>query len=398
MTCSKITASILGSAVVLALGAAFLGGLIPDLAGAETWNGPTSQIVITTQPGVGLSALPNSLVTVRASGPTLGTTPTSIGTLTFSSDFSNDAHVITVIPGPYTVTATPSSSYAASYSSGCSGEALAGHTSSCTIIAEPWSDTTNTARLTVSVKVINTYNGGLIAGNIHMNVSGNHPSPATFAGSISGTTVRLGTGSYAVNPPQISEYTYSLSGNCSGSVNTGDSRYCLVTYDNSSYNPYGYAGSGLICTPSVQSAALGQTVSFSAYGGTGGYTWQTADRTYLNIGPVLTTSLQASGVQTVVVTSGSQSATCTVNVSGVYVAPSTTSYYYPQTVQNAYAYQQQTVSYQGGYLLSTTYAPGFPNTGFEPMDWAGLLVALLCVVASGVFLFAYAKQFSLFVR
>lgn len=394
-----IRAAALISILALAIGAAFLGGFIPELAGAQAWNGPTSQIVITTKPGVGFSSLPNSSVTVSASGPTLGTTPSSIGTLTYATDFTNDTKVVTVIPGPYTITAAPSGGYAAVYSSGCSGEALTGQTQVCTIIAAPYTD--NSARLSVSVNVNNTYNGGLIAGSVQLSVSGTNPSPAVFNGSISGTVVALGPGSFTVNAPQIAGYTSSLSGSCSGTIASGDLRSCTVTYSNSNYNPYGYTG-GLVCVPPNQNAALGATVSFQAYGGTGTYTWKTADRTYPNIGPVLTTSLQTGGPQSVVVTSGAQNAICTVNVSGIYAYSAPT-----YTQGGAYTYSAPTYPVQGqggvsvysgptysrgGYVLAASTGPGYPNTGFEPIDWAGLVLAVLALGFSVLYFVWYAPK------
>ena len=380
MSFSIRTSAALISMLALAFGAAFLGGLIPDLAAAHAYTPPTSQIVITTQPGVGISALPNSTVTVSASGPSQSSTPTSVGTLSYTSNFSNDTRVITVIPGPYSVTAAPSGGYTASYSSGCSGQSIGGQTHTCTIIASPYTDTT--ARLTVAVNVQNTRGGTLIPGNINLSVSGTNPSPANFSGTISGTTLALGPGSYSVNAPSVANYTVSLSGACSGTIASGESRSCTVNYSDLNYNPYGYTGT-LICTPSNQNAALGQTVTFQAYGGTGTYTWKTADRTYINIGPALTTSLQTAGPQTVVVTSGPQTATCTVNVSGIYA------YSGPSYTSGGY-----TGTYTGGYVLGAQTGPGFPNTGFEPIDWAGLLLAAFTVVIAGLYVTRYAPKLS----
>lgn len=360
--------------LLLAFGAAALGSLMPTPAGAQAYTGPTSQIVITAQTGVGISALPNSTITVTASGPSLTATPSPIGSLSYTTNFSNDTKVVTVIPGPYSVSAAPAGGYAASYSSGCGGLASAGQTQTCTIIASTQTDIS--ARLTVAVNVLNSRGGTLTPGNVQITVSGNNPSPSTFTGSIGGVTLALGPGSYAVNPPSLVGYTSSLSGACSGTIATGEARSCNVTYSDSNFGPYGGYTGPLTCTPAAQNASLGQTATFQAYGGLGTYTWKTADRTFINIGPALTTSLQTAGPQTVVVTSGGQTAICTVNVSGIY------------------AYGSPTY-YSGGYVLSAQTGPGFPNTGFEPIDWAGLTLAIFAVIVAAFSLRAYAPTFSI---
>lgn len=380
MTLSTRTA-VFSSVLSLSLGAIFFGGLIPDFAAGQAL--PTGQIVINTQTGIGApSAFPNGTVTVTASGPSLSGTPTSVGTLTYNSNFANDTRVVTAISGPYAVTAAPSQNYAASYSGGCSGVLSSGTTVTCTIIAAQYVSGAST--LTVYTRVTNTRGGTYQPSSFQINVSGSGSSPSNFSGSAGGTTVALGAGSFSVNAPSVGGYTASLSGACSGTIEAGQTLSCTVTYSDIGFNPY--PGQGLICTPPNQTAALGQTVTFNAYGGSGTYTWKTADRTYLNIGPSLTTSLQTAGAQTVMVSSGTQTAICAVNVSGIYAYTPNYAGGYPS-------------GYSGGYVLGAyTQAPGLPNTGFEPIDWMSMLLGLLSVSLVGAYLYWYGSKRSLFAR
>lgn len=379
MSLSTRSLAALVSLLGLSLSAAFFGGLLPDFAAAQVL--PTGQIVINTQTGVGMPAMfPNGSVTVTASGPSLSGTPTSVGTLTYNSNFANDTKIVTVIAGPYAVTASPAANYAASYSQGCTGTMTAGGTATCTIIASQY--VAGSAALTVYTNVTNMHGGSFAPSSFLISVSGSNPSPASFNGSSSGTNVSLGAGSFAVNAPSVSGYTASFSGACNGTIQSGQNLSCTVTYSDASFNPY--PGQGLVCTPPGQTAALGQTVSFTAYGGAGTYTWKTADRTYANIGPTLTTSLQTAGPQSVIVTSGNQTALCTVNVSGIYAYAPT--------------YYSGGNNYNGGYVLGASTAVGFPNTGFEPIDWAGLVLGLLSLAIAGAYLYWYGSKRFFFAR
>src|SRR5215831_12856809 len=62
-----------------------------------------------------------------------------------------------------------------------------------------------------------------------INVSGNNPSPATFPGSSSGTTVTLKPGTYSVSASGLSGYTTTYSSGCTGSINEGKNINCTVT-------------------------------------------------------------------------------------------------------------------------------------------------------------------------
>ena len=58
-----------------------------------------------------------------------------------------------------------------------------------------------------------------------ISVSGNNPSPASFSGSASGTTVQLTAGKYSVTEKGPSGYTTDYSGECSGTASPNVIKY-----------------------------------------------------------------------------------------------------------------------------------------------------------------------------
>jgi len=212
-------------------------------------------------------------------------------------------------------------------------------------------------------------------------VSGQSPSPATFAGSKTGTQVSVGEGSFAVVLTGNSwGYAPTYSQGCSGTIMSGQTGLCIITvsptyvsYPYPAPYPYPYNSASLSCTPATQTAGLGQSVSFSAQGGMGGtYNWMVPSRNFPNAGPTLTTSFDASGSQLVSVTNGSQTATCVVNI---------TNSYYPQPANPVYQVGGVSVGPVGPTLFAQY--PRLPNTGVEPLTALqfGLALALLAGVA-----------------
>ncbi|MEI7720114.1 MAG: hypothetical protein WCI89_02815 [bacterium] len=235
-------------------------------------------------------------------------------------------------------------------------------------------------------------------------VSGGSASPASFQGSINGVTVSV-LGSYSVTALPVPGYNPIYSSGCSGNFSSGDHGLCIITeYQNSNdYNgvvtpyPYPYVGqTPLTCAPVYQTITLGQPVTFAVGGGSGIYNWSTPNRTYLGTRASLTTTLQSSGVQTVTVSSDTQTAICTVNVVGTngpvsYTTPS----YVPPTTSSAVAsaYPVPTTA------VTSTYVPKLPNTGFEPLSvmlerdgGAPLAFALVLLAAAGIFFAPYARK------
>ncbi len=113
----------------------------------------------------------------------------------------------------------------------------------------------------------------------------------------------------------------------SGSYSAG----CLVRVLES-YTPTPTPYTNLYCTPSYQTVANGQYVTFSAHGGTGSYTWSAAngDPSYGYAQSFSTRywdGNQYGTSHTLTVTSGNQTANCTVQVQGnSIVTPTPTPY------------------------------------------------------------------------
>ncbi|MBI2004990.1 hypothetical protein HYS79_02405 [Patescibacteria group bacterium] len=248
-----------------------------------------------------------------------------------------------------------------------------------------------------------------------VSVSGQNPSPTTFLGSLNGSPVLLGSGSYSVYVSgDLYGYTPSYSSGCSGAIAVGEHALCVITMSGSSYSsyptpypypctvgPYGctYQLPSLSCTPSYQSVAAGSAATFTAVGGSGSYNWTTPSRTYLSVGPVLSVVLQSYGTQTVVVTSGSQSAICTVNVvAGAPVYP-VVSGITPTIAVPAVVYSPGgavSVAPSSAVYTASSYvvAPGLPNTGFEPVDGAAMALALVFLFGAGIFVLPYVRKAS----
>ncbi len=93
---------------------------------------------------------------------------------------------------------------------------------------------TNTAiqpKLIVTKVVINDNSGEKEASDFEMTISGNSANPANFPGNEWGQSVGLNEGNYSVNEVNHDGYTQSFSGNCSGIIAIGQTKYCTITND-----------------------------------------------------------------------------------------------------------------------------------------------------------------------
>ena len=131
-----------------------------------------------------------------------------------------------VTPGSYSVSESGPAAYDATFSAGCSGTIAAGETKTCTVTNDDQPGT-----LIVKKHVINDNGGTKLAGNFTMNVTAGHASPASFAGSESGTTVTVDAGSYSVDETAVSGYTKTLGADCSGTIANGQTKTCTITND-----------------------------------------------------------------------------------------------------------------------------------------------------------------------
>src|SRR5262245_63441108 len=62
-----------------------------------------------------------------------------------------------------------------------------------------------------------------------LSVTGNNPTPPSFDGSSSGTTVTLQPGRYSVTEKPLPDYTSSSSNDCTGNVQAGQTKQCTIT-------------------------------------------------------------------------------------------------------------------------------------------------------------------------
>jgi hypothetical protein len=258
-----------------------------------------------------------------------------------------------------------------------------------------WSNNNNTlctpGHLLVYVQVNDNANDGYnrAPSDFTVAVSGQSASPSSFPGSLSGTPVSV-SGAYSVLAMQLQGYSASYSTGCTGTITQSEQALCVITESSSVlYNqyptpyPYQYASLPLACIPSYQTVNLGATATFTAQGGDySQYNWQTPSQSYLNVGPTLNAALRSTGTQTVTVSNGEGTATCTVNVveSGapapIVINPSNTIY-----PANNY-----------GVSVTPTYVPSLPNTGFEPMSAAEAASAVAVLIALALIALPYVRQ------
>ena len=89
-----------------------------------------------------------------------------------------------------------------------------------------------------TLTVIKTVIGGIkTAGEFNITVTGTNPSPATFDGNESGTTVTLEAGTYSVDEVDDPDYTKTPSADCIGTIAAGQTKTCTITNTYSSLPP-----------------------------------------------------------------------------------------------------------------------------------------------------------------
>ena len=92
-------------------------------------------------------------------------------------------------------------------------------------------NTFSIAHLTVIIHVINDNGGTSAAKDFTISVSGTNVSPqGSFQGAESpGTTLTLSPGSFSVSETGPAGYSQSMSGDCSGSISSSESKTCTIT-------------------------------------------------------------------------------------------------------------------------------------------------------------------------
>jgi uncharacterized repeat protein (TIGR01451 family) len=85
-------------------------------------------------------------------------------------------------------------------------------------------------QLTIIKHVINDEDGSKVAGDFTIDVTGTNLSNDLFAGAEApGTTITLNAGAYSVDEVNNFGYTKTLSADCSGSIEVGQSKTCTIT-------------------------------------------------------------------------------------------------------------------------------------------------------------------------
>jgi YVTN family beta-propeller protein len=156
-----------------------------------------------------------------------------------SFDGSSSGATITINEGSYNVTEEegPDISYdyvpgryTPSYSSDCAGTIQTGDTVRCTITNKYNQFIPGTLpKLIVTKQVVNEGGGEAEPSDFTITVDGNNPTPSSFDGSPSGTSVTLKPGRYSITENILPEYTSSKSGDCTGSLNAGETKHCTIT-------------------------------------------------------------------------------------------------------------------------------------------------------------------------
>ncbi|MGB7556882.1 MAG: beta-propeller fold lactonase family protein [Nitrososphaeraceae archaeon] len=149
-----------------------------------------------------------------------------------SFDGSSSGTSVQLFEGRYKVTESgPNSNYTSKLSKECSGNMRESESKKCTITntySEPPPPVT-TAKIIVTKKVINEGGGDREPSDFTITIDGNNPTPSSFDGSSSGTSVSLEPGSYSITESSLPEYTSSKSGDCAGSLSTGETKQCTIT-------------------------------------------------------------------------------------------------------------------------------------------------------------------------
>lgn len=131
-----------------------------------------------------------------------------------------------VQPGTYDVTESGPDGYQSTFSDDCTGSIALGQIKTCTVTNDD-----KAATLIVKKHVINDNGGNAVAGNFSMNVTGTNVSSNSFPGSEDGTSITLDAGTYSVDESVYAGYAKTIGINCSGKIDIGETKTCLITND-----------------------------------------------------------------------------------------------------------------------------------------------------------------------
>ncbi len=139
---------------------------------------------------------------------------------------SETGTTVTMKNSPYQVTELSVKGYNTSYSPGCSGRINNNEAKTCVITNDDMAP-----HLKVIKHVINDDGGTAVASDFWISLYGNNPVPNSFPGSEEGVEIKINPGYYSVNEYGSFEYNTSYSAECSGLIEMGDNKTCIITND-----------------------------------------------------------------------------------------------------------------------------------------------------------------------
>lgn len=134
--------------------------------------------------------------------------------------------IVTMKNSEYKVTELEVKGYTVSYSPGCSGRINNNEAKTCVVINDDIAP-----HLKVIKHVVNDNEGTAQASDFTVYVSGNNPTPSSFAGSEDGTDVEISQGWYNVWEDSNPDYISMSSSECYGEINVGEIKTCTITND-----------------------------------------------------------------------------------------------------------------------------------------------------------------------
>jgi hypothetical protein len=163
------------------------------------------------------------------------------------NDFPGSSEGIDVIVdvGDYAVDELSSGGYTKTLSEECSGTIIAGESRTCTITNDDiLIRGEGQTRLIVKTHVNNNDGGSRSAADFTSVVTGEDISAVSSSGTETGFTVDLNPGSFSVSQTALFGYSNSFSADCAGTIESGESKTCVITEDDPAVVTGGGGGGG----------------------------------------------------------------------------------------------------------------------------------------------------------
>ncbi|MDD5039944.1 MAG: SdrD B-like domain-containing protein [Patescibacteria group bacterium] len=162
--------------------------------------------------------------TAVASDFTMNVSGTNVSDDSFPGDEAGTT--VTLDAGAYSVDEDAFFGYAKTIGADCAGSVVSGDNKTCTITNDDIAP-----ELTVVKHVINDNGGSAVAADFTMNVTATNVSDDSFPGDEIGVTVTLDQGAYSVDENAFYGYAKTLSADCTGTINVGETKTCTITND-----------------------------------------------------------------------------------------------------------------------------------------------------------------------